>query len=184
MNEREVKVVLLSAEYAPEVAPLIWMMEDTRRRTKEALEGLSDAVLNWTPTDASLGVLNSIGSILYHIVAIELDWLYVEILEIEGLPPELEPLVLYEVREEHGRLTPVLHESLTTHVQRMDAARALFLSALQKIDSMDFRRLRHLEPYDVTPEWVLHHLMQHEAEHRGQIMEVRRLAEAQMGASK
>jgi uncharacterized damage-inducible protein DinB len=24
-------------------------------------------------------------------------------------------------------------------------------------------------PYDVTPEWVLHHLMQHEAEHRSQI---------------
>ncbi|MGA7731021.1 MAG: hypothetical protein WCD37_07085 [Chloroflexia bacterium] len=23
--------------------------------------------------------------------------------------------------------------------------------------------------YDVTPEWVLHHLMQHEGEHRGHI---------------
>jgi hypothetical protein len=27
--------------------------------------------------------------------------------------------------------------------------------------------------YDVTPEWVLHPLLQHEAEHRGQISDMR-----------
>jgi uncharacterized damage-inducible protein DinB len=30
--------------------------------------------------------------------------------------------------------------------------------------------------YLVTPEWVLHHLMQHEAEHRGQIEMIATLA--------
>jgi uncharacterized damage-inducible protein DinB len=34
-----------------------------------------------------------------------------------------------------------------------------------------------LADYETTPEWVLHHLMQHEAEHRGQIGELRRWAE-------
>ena len=182
MATREEHIVMGSAMYDPAIAPLIWMMEDTRRRTQEALAGLSDAVLNWSPDDATLGVLNSIGSILYHMAAIELDWLYVEILEIEGFPPELEPLVLYEVREENGRLTPVLNESVQTHLQRLDAARALFLTAMQKMDAADFQRVRQLELYDVTPQWVLHHLMQHEAEHRGQIMEVRRLAESIIGA--
>jgi uncharacterized damage-inducible protein DinB len=33
----------------------------------------------------------------------------------------------------------------------------------------EFRRPRPVNFYLVTPEWVLHHLMQHEAEHRGQI---------------
>ncbi|MEZ4707184.1 MAG: DinB family protein [Caldilineaceae bacterium] len=182
MTSRDENIVDASPLYAPEIAPLVWMMEDTRRRTKEALAGLSDEVVNWAPADQALGVLNSIGSILYHIAAIELDWLYTEILEIEGFPPELEPLILYEVREENGRLTPVLTESLATHLQRLDAGRALFLSFMQKLDAADFYRVRHLEPYDVTPQWVLHHLMQHEAEHRGQLMEVRRLAEAMMGA--
>jgi uncharacterized damage-inducible protein DinB len=37
------------------------------------------------------------------------------------------------------------------------------------MDLADFRRIRSLPEYDVTPEWVLHHLMQHEAEHRSQI---------------
>jgi uncharacterized damage-inducible protein DinB len=41
----------------------------------------------------------------------------------------------------------------------------------------EFRRPRHLEQYDVTPQWVLHHLIQHEAEHRGQILDRRTEAE-------
>ena len=37
------------------------------------------------------------------------------------------------------------------------------------MDLTDFRRARALALYDVTPEWVLHHLCQHEAEHRSQL---------------
>ena len=44
----------------------------------------------------------------------------------------------------------------------------------------DFRRIRALSDYDVTPEWVLHHLMQHEAGHRGEIGMIAALA-AQAG---
>jgi uncharacterized damage-inducible protein DinB len=40
----------------------------------------------------------------------------------------------------------------------------------------DFRRPRHFPgQYDVTPEWVLYHLMEHEAEHRGHIQTLRGL---------
>jgi uncharacterized damage-inducible protein DinB len=38
----------------------------------------------------------------------------------------------------------------------------------------EFRRPRKVEDYTVTPEWVIHHLIQHEAEHRGQIGEIRK----------
>jgi len=41
----------------------------------------------------------------------------------------------------------------------------------------DFRRVRRLPDYDVTPEWVLHHLTQHEAEHRSEIGALRASAE-------
>jgi hypothetical protein len=45
------------------------------------------------------------------------------------------------------------------------------------MDLIEFRRLRSLPRYDVSPEWVLHHLAQHEAEHRSQIRMTRRQAE-------
>jgi uncharacterized damage-inducible protein DinB len=41
----------------------------------------------------------------------------------------------------------------------------------------EFRRPRHLEQYDVTPQWVLHHLIQHEVEHQGQRLDRRTEAE-------
>ena len=41
----------------------------------------------------------------------------------------------------------------------------------------DLHRVRRLSDYDVTREWVTRHLAQHGAEHRGQLMVTRQLAE-------
>jgi hypothetical protein len=62
-------------------------------------------------------------------------------------------------------------------VNRLETVRGLLLESYQPMDLPEFRRARLLERYDVTPEWVLHHLMQHEAEHRGQIRSLRAGAE-------
>ena len=47
----------------------------------------------------------------------------------------------------------------------------------------EFHRPRKLDQYNVTPEWVIHHLIQHEAEHRGQIGELRKIAETSLNKS-
>lgn len=159
-----------AAGYDPVIARWVWMLEETRQRTKEALAGVVETALNWAPPDGG----NSMGTLLYHIVAIELDWLYAEILEIQDFPQEVHSLLPYEVRDATGRLTVVQDESLETHLTRLDAGRTLFLSKLRSMSRDDFYRVRHLEPYDVTPEWVLYHLMHHEAEHCGQIWELHR----------
>jgi hypothetical protein len=33
----------------------------------------------------------------------------------------------------------------------------------------DFHRVRRLDDYDVAPDWAIHHIIQHEAEHRSHI---------------
>ena len=70
------------------------------------------------------------------------------------------------------RLTAVRHIPLSDHIQRLDDARTRLLDVYADMSLAEFRRVRHLSNYDVTPEWVLHHLIQHETEHRGQIMEI------------
>lgn len=159
--------------YEPTIARWVWLLEDARQLTLETLEGLTDATMNWAPSDGS----NSIGTLLFHIVAVELDWLYAEILAVQEYPAEGMALLNYEMRDETGRLTVVNHETLTTQLARLAAGRQLLVNALRSMTLADFYRARSLEPYDVTPEWVLHHLLQHEAEHRGQIMETRTRAE-------
>jgi uncharacterized damage-inducible protein DinB len=84
-----------------------------------------------------------------------------------------ESLFPYDVRDDEGKLSAVSDVRLEDHLYRLDAARAVLLGSLQRMTIEEFRRQRRLATYDVTPEWVLYHLSQHEAEHRGQILELR-----------
>jgi hypothetical protein len=63
--------------------------------------------------------------------------------------------------------------SMQEHLDRLIAVRDLILEYFQPMSVEDFHRLRAREHFDLTPAWVLHHLLQHEAEHRAQIAWVR-----------
>ena len=67
---------------------------------------------------------------------------------------------------------------------RLEIVRTLLLDVYQQMELTEFRRVRSFASYDVTPEWVLHHLMQHEAEHRSQIGALRSRTERILGAAK
>lgn len=148
----------------PEIGRWLWALEDTRRRTQEELEHVTPPMIDWHPPDEEV----SIGSVLYHMAVIEADWLYVEVLE-EPFPEAVTVLFPHGVRDEAGQLVVAEGESLEAHLGRLAAVRSRLLAAYRGMDPDEFRRARALPEYDVTPEWVLHHLMQHEAEHRSQI---------------
>lgn len=162
--------------YAPEIGTWLWALEDTRRRTKIVLHDVHPQVLDWTPPWGG----NSIATLLHHIAAIEIDWLYSDVLEQE-FPPEVNDLFPFEVRDEQGLLIAIHGLTLDDHVQRLDATRAILLKAFHRMEIQDFRRPRSQPKYEVTPEWVLHHLIQHEAEHRGQIGELLASSQATLG---
>ncbi len=164
-------------DYEPEIGLLLGMLEESRDRTKERLAGLTDDEIAWTPGPG----LNSIGTILYHLALIEADWLYAEALE-QAFPPEAMALFPDDARDDAGRLTVTRGASLQEDIERLDAVRAMLLAAFRGMTLAEFRRVRVLPEYDVTPEYVLHHLMQHEAEHRGEIGMLRALAARQEGA--
>jgi uncharacterized damage-inducible protein DinB len=154
--------------YEPEIGLLLAVMDEGRQRTKQALAGLSEGALNATPGPGG----NSIGTILYHLAAIEADWLYSEILE-QPFPPDAAALFPRNVRDDEGRLTTIETEDLDSLIARLDAVRVLLRDGLRGMSLQEFRRVRVLPDYDVTPDYVLHHLMQHEAEHRGEIAMLR-----------
>ncbi len=163
--------------YEPEIGRRLWALEDTRRRMKRSLEGLPQTVVDWIDPHGD----NSIGTLLYHVAAIEIDWLYADVLGGKPWPPEVEALFPYDVRDEQGLLIAVRGVSLVEHARRLDEVRANFLASFRGMSIDEFRRARYFAAYVVTPEWVIHHLIQHEAEHRGQIGELRIRAEQALG---
>ena len=156
----------------PEIGRWLAALQDARLRTMRVLEGLSPTLLDWRSADDE----SSIGTLLYHLADIEADWLYVEVLE-QSIPPEVLALFPYPTRDAQGQLTQVEGASLDEHIQRLVTVRSLLLDAFQSMELAEFRRVRSLPNYDVTPEYVLHHLLQHEAEHRSQIGALRAKAE-------
>jgi len=167
VTERHVYIPAPLDGYHPVVGAALWRMEDTRERTVALIERIPDDAVDWRPSWGD----NTIGTLLYHLAVIELDWLYSEILE-ESPPPEFMRLFELDARDGNGRLSPVLGQTIDTHLARLHAVRSRFLYSLRDMTVEEYRRVRMLDDYDVTPEWVVQHLNQHEGEHRGQIGEI------------
>ena len=159
--------------YEPTIGRWLWQLAETRRETLDALKNLSPAVLDWTPAPGE----NSIGTLLYHIALIELDWLFTEVLEQRPWPQEIKQVFTVSDRDTEGHLNAIRGTSLEEHLQRLNLVREHLLASFRAMTLQEFRRLRVLPEYQVTAEWVIHHLIQHEAEHCGHIQVLRSLAE-------
>jgi uncharacterized damage-inducible protein DinB len=144
-------------------------LEDGRRDTLRELEGVTPDMVDWYPDEP----LNSIGSLLYHIGLVEASWVAEEML---GDPEaeELTPLLPWPDREgprEGGarHLSRIDGQSLDEHRGRLAGIRRFVLARLEPMTNEEFHRVRSFERYDVAPDWALHHVIQHEAEHRAHI---------------
>jgi uncharacterized damage-inducible protein DinB len=171
-KEKEQLIVDAGLSKEPEIGRWLWALQECRERTMREVAQLTPEMVDWLPA----GYTSSAGTILYHMADIEADWLYVEVLEGKT-PPEVTALFPFPTRDAEGHLTQVTGFTLDEHLRRLEHVRVLLLGVFQQMTLSDLRRIRSLPNYDVTPEWVLHHLMQHEAEHRGQLGTLRAAAE-------
>jgi uncharacterized damage-inducible protein DinB len=164
--ERRSLLVTPLPEYEEEIGRWLWCLEDVRRILIKGLTGISQSAL-----DTKMDERQTIGSLLYHIALIEADWLYVEVLGTEW-DPEMRSLFPLECRSEDGSLAHIEGQSLEEHFHRLNTVRQVFLSHFHSMDLKDWRKPRVLEHYEVTPEWVVYHLIEHESHHRGQIFQL------------
>lgn len=160
--EREVRVAEPPVGYPQQVGEALWRLEEGRERTLRLLADLAPGLV-----DHEAGG-NTIGTILYHVALIETDWLFAEILD-QPVPDEVVAWLPVDHRDEAGMLTVVRGQPLADHLARLAFVRSQLLERLSGMSDHDFNRPRSLTSYDVSPAWVLHHLAQHEAEHRGEM---------------
>ncbi len=171
MGERaRSRLVLAPLGDDPEVGLWLAALEEGRADTLKELERVTHDMVDWYP-DAPL---NSIGTLLYHIALIEAAWVAEEILESDDEPIELAGVLPWPDREGPGnggarRLSRIDGQTLDEHRERLATVRGWTLDQLKPMTNADFHRVRSLEAYDVAPNWVLHHVLQHEAEHRSHI---------------
>jgi uncharacterized damage-inducible protein DinB len=171
-NDKQQLTVMPVSAKEPIIGHWLWAMEDSRERTRKALRGIDPPLIDWSAREGG----HTIGTLLFHIAAIELDWVGVDV-RGGDIPEAMWEWFPYEVRDEQSKLTIVKGESLDYHWKRLDTVRAFLLETYRDMDLDDFHRARQLDDYDVSPAWVLQHLAQHEPEHRGEIIALREAAE-------
>ena len=163
MSKRLLAVTPLSG-YEPEIGRWLWALEEVRGRLKRDLLDISPSVIDW----ATPHRVNSIGTLLYHIAVTEIDWLY-EVVQTFR-PAAIQSMLPWPARTKEGTLTPVIGTSMNEHIQRLELTRSHLLEHFRVMDLKEFRRKYVRADYDITPEWVLCHIIDHEARHWGQIL--------------
>ncbi|MBM7644955.1 putative damage-inducible protein DinB [Scopulibacillus daqui] len=148
--------------YEEEIGRWLWCLEDVRQTLINRLTRTSQSIL-----DTKIDERQTIGTLLYHIALVEADWLYEEVLVSEW-DTEIRSLFPFEALLDDGLLTHIEGQSLEEHFHRLNTVRKVFLSHFRTMDLADWRKPRGLKHYDVTPEWVVFHLIEHEANHRCQ----------------
>ena len=153
----------------PTIGPVLAAFQDARARTLKTLATLPPGALDSQPAAGH----NTIGTLLYHVALVEASWVYEDVLGLTEYPPDVLALFPYDSRDEQGLLYALQGEPLDYYLDRLAAVRERAIEVYRGMTVDDFRRPRYVTvedgAYNVTPEWALYHLMQHEAEHRGQI---------------
>ena len=137
---------------SPEIGHWLWALEDTRRRSLSSLQGIEAddlEIIDWvSPING-----NSIGTLLYHVAAIEASWLYEEVLG-EDFPTDIQMLLPWDVRDSKAKLTTIKGHKLGAHLNRLEQVRAKLRLSYSNMTLNEFRQPRQLPDYDVTPEYV------------------------------
>jgi uncharacterized damage-inducible protein DinB len=160
------------AGFDPRIGTYLAQLEDVRERTKRYVQGLSPSQLAWHPNPK----VESIGTLLLHIAAVELSWIQEDIMR---KPMGEEWKIGFPIR---FGIPQVSGEPLEFFLGKLDSTRTVTRDVLAWLSDADLSRsvtsLDDSESQD-TPqyaiEWILYHLVEHEAHHKGQIAVMKRL---------
>lgn len=153
-----------------EVALWMAVLDEARRVTLEAVQGLGPDELAWNPPRGG----NAIGQLLRHVAAVELEWIFGDL--CGGVPyPKDRPAML---KDEN----PMAHPGtvpLSAYLETLEWVRGLTRSKLAELKPEEIESSRTFKGAGVQKvfnvRWILWHIADHEAQHRGQMLAVKRM---------
>lgn len=169
------------------VARLAWMIEDQWRIMLASVEGASPELLQWQAAPGR----NTIGMLLLHCITAELWWMAIR---MEGVANEAAEARFTELAgfgmDDDG--LPLGEDSLAPanldgkdlafFVEKIERCRALTVQMLRGVrdenlgERIQYRGGSGIDVV-VSKEWILYHVLEHLAQHAGQVALLRRLAE-------
>ena len=166
------------AGYSPQVGRYVAQLNEVRADLLHELNGLSVEQIDWHPDEQT----ESIGTLLLHLDAVEWSWIHQDIF---GATDDAYPGSWDEAMPIRVGVPQVQGRPLEAYLEQPATGRARTLEVLRGFTDADLARRvgegeppRGMEPRSVlyTIDWIIWHIIEHEAMHVGQVGLLRRLA--------
>ncbi|MEO6694970.1 MAG: DinB family protein [Ignavibacteria bacterium] len=152
-----------------QISLLIWMLEDLRKITLEGVKHLNREQLFSEPIKGEA----SIGSYLMHLAEVDIYWL--EVLSGIEQPNELKVKCFYNKWYDSGDDFDPPKETLdiNEYLNVNESTRKNFLDHVSSLEEIELEdkiiRKGKNKDFEISKKWIIYHIIEHEAHHRGQM---------------
>jgi len=152
-----------------QISLLRWMLEDVRKETLAGVNHLSKDQLFAVPAQGE----SSIGSYLMHLAECDISWL--KALSGKEQPEELKNKCYFDKWFDSGDNSDPPKKALevSEYYQVIEQARKNFLDHVSMLHDNELEevitRKGRTREFKLTKKWIIYHILEHEAHHRGQI---------------
>ena len=155
----------------PRLSLLWWMLEDVRKVTLKGIEGLSKEQFFQPPIEGEYPV----GAYVMHLAEAEVFWL--QILTGTKVDKEIKKRIYYDSWMNPSKSdaeSPKAPPEINEYLEAIKEVRELlkkYMSSLKDSDLYGFVvQQRKAGEHKILKKWIIYHLIEHEAHHRGQMM--------------
>lgn len=169
MNEENEMKLIKDSNLSPKIASYYSQMKEVRNRLIDIMEDLPDFALDYTPNAKKV---ESIGTLLLHIAAVEWLWIFEDIDKKDSDFEEWK--YAFPLRKEVN-LPQLKGEKKEFYMNKLEKVRLEVYNRLMDFKDEDLDVVIISEGKKYTIEWILFHIIEHESLHIGQISLLKRL---------
>jgi len=161
----------INAKLNPQLFLLWWMLEDVRKVTLRDIEGLTKEQLFQSPMEGEY----PIGSYLMHLAEAEVYWL--QVISGSKVDMEIKKKIYYDKwfnpskNEVEGPQKPL---DVNEYIEALREVRELlrnYIFTMKDVELEDIIVQKWESGEEKIPKkWIIYHLIEHEAHHRGQMI--------------
>lgn len=156
-------------DLSPRVDLWFSMMEEVRKRLLKKVEGLNDEEIDFTPNEQNI---ETIGTLLLHIAGVEWGWIFGD---IDGKDVEYEKWKHAFAMAPDVNIPQLRGQRKDFYLNRLSEVREEVYQRLKRFQDEDLDKVVTSEGKKYSIEWILFHLVEHEAMHVGQVSVLSRL---------
>jgi len=167
-EEKELKLIK-DPKLSTKIASYYSQMREVRNRLINIINDLPDFVLDYTPDEK---IVESIGTLLLHIAAVEWSWIFADI-DKKNFQFE-EWKYAFPLRQDVN-LPQLKGEKKEFYLNKLEKVRLEVYQRLMDFNDEDLDVIVISEGEKYSIEWILFHIIEHETMHIGQILLLKRL---------